>query len=75
LISARGGYIANADITIICETPKIAPHIALMRNCLADLMRISSDRVAIKATTSEGMGFTGRKEGLAAFAIVTVRLP
>jgi 2-C-methyl-D-erythritol 4-phosphate cytidylyltransferase/2-C-methyl-D-erythritol 2,4-cyclodiphosphate synthase len=75
LISARGGYIANADITIICETPKIAPHIALMRNCLADLMRISSDRVAIKATTSEGMGFTGRKEGLAAFATVTVRLP
>jgi 2-C-methyl-D-erythritol 4-phosphate cytidylyltransferase/2-C-methyl-D-erythritol 2,4-cyclodiphosphate synthase len=75
LIEKRGGFIANADITIICETPRIAPHIPAMRANLSTILKLSPDRVAIKATTSEGLGFIGRGEGLAAFATVTVRLP
>jgi 2-C-methyl-D-erythritol 4-phosphate cytidylyltransferase / 2-C-methyl-D-erythritol 2,4-cyclodiphosphate synthase len=75
LIEKRGGFIVNADITIICEAPKIAPYIAGMRDSLSKTMKISPDRIAIKATTSEGLGFTGRGEGLAALATATVRLP
>jgi 2-C-methyl-D-erythritol 4-phosphate cytidylyltransferase/2-C-methyl-D-erythritol 2,4-cyclodiphosphate synthase len=75
LITKRGGFIASADITIVCEAPKIAPHIGAMRETLSRLMKVSPDRIAIKATTSEGLGFTGRGEGLAAFATTTVRLP
>jgi 2-C-methyl-D-erythritol 4-phosphate cytidylyltransferase/2-C-methyl-D-erythritol 2,4-cyclodiphosphate synthase len=75
LIEKRGGFIANADITIICEAPKIAPHISAMREILSRLMRVSPERIAIKATTSERLGFTGRGEGLAAFATAIVRLP
>jgi 2-C-methyl-D-erythritol 4-phosphate cytidylyltransferase/2-C-methyl-D-erythritol 2,4-cyclodiphosphate synthase len=75
LVEARGGFVANADITIICEAPRIAPHIQAMRSHLSAILKLSPDRIAIKATTSEGLGFTGRREGLAAFATVTVRLP
>jgi 2-C-methyl-D-erythritol 4-phosphate cytidylyltransferase / 2-C-methyl-D-erythritol 2,4-cyclodiphosphate synthase len=75
LIEKRGGFIANADITIICEAPRIAPHIPAMRANLSTILKLSADRVAIKATTSEALGFIGRGEGLAAFAIATVRLP
>jgi 2-C-methyl-D-erythritol 4-phosphate cytidylyltransferase/2-C-methyl-D-erythritol 2,4-cyclodiphosphate synthase len=75
LIEKRGGFIVNADITIICEAPKIAPYIAGMRDSLSKTMKISPDRIAIKATTSEGLGFTGRGEGLVALATATVRLP
>jgi 2-C-methyl-D-erythritol 4-phosphate cytidylyltransferase/2-C-methyl-D-erythritol 2,4-cyclodiphosphate synthase len=75
LVEARGGFVANADITIICEAPRIAPHIPAMRAHLSAILKLAPDRIAIKATTSEGLGFTGRGEGLAAFATVTVRLP
>jgi 2-C-methyl-D-erythritol 4-phosphate cytidylyltransferase/2-C-methyl-D-erythritol 2,4-cyclodiphosphate synthase len=75
LVERRGGIIANADITIICESPKIAPHIAAMRQNLCSILKIAPDRLGIKATTSEGLGFAGRGEGLAAFATATIRLP
>jgi 2-C-methyl-D-erythritol 4-phosphate cytidylyltransferase / 2-C-methyl-D-erythritol 2,4-cyclodiphosphate synthase len=75
LIEKRGGFIVNADITIICEAPKIAPYVAAMRDTLSKTMKISPDRIAIKATTSEGLGFTGRGDGLVALATATVRLP
>ena len=75
LIEKRGGFIANSDITIICEAPRIAPHIPAMRANLSAILKLSPDRVAIKATTSEALGFIGRGEGLEAFAIATVRLP
>jgi len=74
-LRARGGQIAHADINIVCETPRIGPHRDAMRVQIAGLCGISVDRIAIKATTSEGLGFTGRGEGIAAFATVTVRLP
>ncbi|MBI1981704.1 MAG: 2-C-methyl-D-erythritol 2,4-cyclodiphosphate synthase, partial [Methylocystis sp.] len=75
LVRARGGAIANVDATIICEAPKIGPHRARIRQSLAATMGIEIGRVAIKATTTERLGFTGRQEGMAAQAIATVRLP
>jgi 2-C-methyl-D-erythritol 4-phosphate cytidylyltransferase / 2-C-methyl-D-erythritol 2,4-cyclodiphosphate synthase len=75
LIAARNGIIANADLTIVCEAPKISPHVAEMRRRIAEILRLAPDRIAVKATTSEAMGFTGRGEGLVAMATVTVRLP
>jgi 2-C-methyl-D-erythritol 4-phosphate cytidylyltransferase/2-C-methyl-D-erythritol 2,4-cyclodiphosphate synthase len=75
LIEDRRGFIAHVDLTIVCEAPKIAPHVPAMRGNLAGLLRISADRIAIKATTSERLGFTGRGEGLMALATATVRLP
>jgi 2-C-methyl-D-erythritol 4-phosphate cytidylyltransferase / 2-C-methyl-D-erythritol 2,4-cyclodiphosphate synthase len=75
LLLARGGIIANIDITILAEAPKIAPHIAAMKAKLAPLLQISIDRIAIKATTTEKLGAIGRKEGMAAFATATIRLP
>jgi 2-C-methyl-D-erythritol 4-phosphate cytidylyltransferase / 2-C-methyl-D-erythritol 2,4-cyclodiphosphate synthase len=75
LIERRGGFIAHIDLTIVCEAPRIAPHIDAMKNSLARLLGLVPERIAIKATTSEGLGFTGRGEGLVAFAIATVRLP
>jgi 2-C-methyl-D-erythritol 4-phosphate cytidylyltransferase/2-C-methyl-D-erythritol 2,4-cyclodiphosphate synthase len=75
LIENRGGFIAHVDLTIVCEAPRIAPHVQSMRENLAALLRIGGDRIAIKATTSEGLGFTGRSEGLMAWATATVRLP
>jgi 2-C-methyl-D-erythritol 4-phosphate cytidylyltransferase/2-C-methyl-D-erythritol 2,4-cyclodiphosphate synthase len=75
LLLARGGMIAHADLTILAEAPKIAPHVAAMKELLAILLQASLDRIAIKATTTEKLGFIGRGEGIAAFATVTVRLP
>jgi 2-C-methyl-D-erythritol 4-phosphate cytidylyltransferase/2-C-methyl-D-erythritol 2,4-cyclodiphosphate synthase len=75
LLAARRGRLANADITIIAEAPKIAPHVPAMRNRLSEILGIKGDRIGIKATTSERMGFTGRREGLVAMATATVRLP
>jgi 2-C-methyl-D-erythritol 4-phosphate cytidylyltransferase / 2-C-methyl-D-erythritol 2,4-cyclodiphosphate synthase len=75
LLQARGGIIANVDITILAEQPKISPHISAMKNLLGGLLGISHNRIAIKATTTETMGAIGRKEGMAAFATATVRLP
>ena len=75
LVHERGGAIANADLTILAEAPRVAPHTAAMKSVLAPLLRIAPTRIAIKATTTEGLGAIGRKEGIAAFAVATVRLP
>ena len=74
-IAARGGKLANADITIICERPKIGPHAEAMRERLAELMGVEIGQVSVKATTTEKLGFTGRGEGIAAQASVIVMLP
>jgi 2-C-methyl-D-erythritol 4-phosphate cytidylyltransferase/2-C-methyl-D-erythritol 2,4-cyclodiphosphate synthase len=74
-IAARGGVLANADVTLICERPKIAPHAARMAARLADLLGVAAERVSVKATTTERLGFTGRMEGIAAQAVATVLLP
>ena len=75
LVCARGGRILNADVTLICERPKIKPHRAAMRERLAELLQLPLDRISVKATTMEEMGFTGRREGLAAQAVCTVETP
>jgi 2-C-methyl-D-erythritol 4-phosphate cytidylyltransferase/2-C-methyl-D-erythritol 2,4-cyclodiphosphate synthase len=75
LVRARGGAVAAVDVTIICERPKIAPHRAAMVERIAAILGITSDRVSVKATTTEKLGFTGRAEGMAAQAVATVRLP
>ena len=75
LIVARGGRIINLDVTLICERPKIKPHREAMRRRLSELLALPIDRVSVKATTTEAMGFTGREEGLAAQAIVAVETP
>ncbi|HEY2185758.1 MAG TPA: bifunctional 2-C-methyl-D-erythritol 4-phosphate cytidylyltransferase/2-C-methyl-D-erythritol 2,4-cyclodiphosphate synthase [Xanthobacteraceae bacterium] len=74
-VRARGGRVAHLDATIVCETPRIGPHRDAMRTRIAELAGIPLERVGLKATTSEKMGFTGRGEGMAAFAVATVRLP
>ena len=65
---AQGWSLANCDVTLICERPKIAPHQGAMRAALATILAVTVDRVSVKATTSEGLGFTGRAEGIAAMA-------
>jgi 2-C-methyl-D-erythritol 4-phosphate cytidylyltransferase/2-C-methyl-D-erythritol 2,4-cyclodiphosphate synthase len=74
-VAARGGRIVHADVTLICERPKIAPHAAAMRERLAAVMGIDPGAVSVKATTTEQLGFTGRGEGIAAQAVATVLLP
>jgi len=74
-VRARGGMIAHLDVTIVCEAPKISPHRDAMRARIAAIAGIAVSRVAVKATTSERLGFTGRGEGIAAMATATVRLP
>jgi 2-C-methyl-D-erythritol 4-phosphate cytidylyltransferase/2-C-methyl-D-erythritol 2,4-cyclodiphosphate synthase len=75
LVRQRGGTLVNVDVTLICERPKIKPHRAAMRQRLAEILDLPLDRVSVKATTTEGMGFTGRGEGLAAQAIAVVETP
>jgi len=75
LIKEKGGIIGNIDLTVICEAPKIAPHSQAMRDNIAKILDMPPSRVSIKATTTEQLGLTGRKEGIAAQAIATVRLP
>jgi 2-C-methyl-D-erythritol 4-phosphate cytidylyltransferase/2-C-methyl-D-erythritol 2,4-cyclodiphosphate synthase len=75
LVRGRGGRILNVDVTLVCEQPKIKPHRQAMRDRLAAILQIPVERVSVKATTTEGMGFTGRGEGLAAQAIATVETP
>ncbi|WP_421737822.1 bifunctional 2-C-methyl-D-erythritol 4-phosphate cytidylyltransferase/2-C-methyl-D-erythritol 2,4-cyclodiphosphate synthase [Caulobacter sp.] len=75
LVRAKGGVIINVDVTLICERPKIKPHRAAMRERLAEILSLPLDRVSVKATTTEKMGFTGRGEGLAAQAVVAVETP
>ena len=74
-VTARGGRIAHLDLTVVCEAPRIGPHRDAMRARIAELAHIGIGRVAVKATTSEKLGFTGRGEGIAAYATATVRLP
>lgn len=74
-VAERQGRIVNVDVTIIAEAPKIGPHREAMVRKLAELLRIEADRVSIKATTNETMGFVGRSEGLAAIATASVALP
>jgi 2-C-methyl-D-erythritol 4-phosphate cytidylyltransferase / 2-C-methyl-D-erythritol 2,4-cyclodiphosphate synthase len=74
-LSARGGRIAHIDINIVCEAPRIGPYRDAMRGNIAKLTGIDASRVAVKATTSEKLGFTGRGEGIVAYATATVRLP
>ncbi|MBW4091442.1 MAG: bifunctional 2-C-methyl-D-erythritol 4-phosphate cytidylyltransferase/2-C-methyl-D-erythritol 2,4-cyclodiphosphate synthase [Proteobacteria bacterium] len=71
-IAARGGILTHADVTLICERPKITPHAAAMRARLAELLDVPIGRVSVKATTTERLGFTGRGEGIAAQAAATV---
>ncbi len=75
LVAARGGWIVNVDVTLICERPKIGPHRAAMTERVAEILEIDAGRVGVKATTTEKLGFTGRGEGIAAQAVASVRLP
>ena len=74
LVRARGGVINHVDVTIICERPKVGPHRDAMKAKIAEILKIEPERVSVKATTTEGLGFTGRREGIAAQAVATVKL-
>lgn len=74
-IAARGGALRHVDVTLVCEAPRIGPHRPRMRQALADMLSLPLGRVAIKATTTERLGFLGRGEGIAALALVGVALP
>lgn len=74
-VSERDGVIANVDLTLICEEPKIGPHRDVIRDKISEIMDLDIARVSVKATTTEKLGFTGKKEGIMAQAIATVRLP
>ena len=75
LVKDKGGIILHCDVTLICERPKIGPYRQAMRARIAEILSLGIDRVSVKATTTEGMGYTGRREGLAAQAVATERLP
>lgn len=75
LVAEANGAVVHCDVTLVCERPKIAPHREAMRARIAEILGVGIDRVSVKATTTDGMGFTGRGEGLAAQAVATVRLP
>jgi 2-C-methyl-D-erythritol 4-phosphate cytidylyltransferase/2-C-methyl-D-erythritol 2,4-cyclodiphosphate synthase len=74
-LAARGGRLVNVDVTLICERPKVKPHRQAMRERLAEILKLPLDAVSVKATTMEGMGFTGREEGIAASAVAMIDLP
>jgi 2-C-methyl-D-erythritol 4-phosphate cytidylyltransferase/2-C-methyl-D-erythritol 2,4-cyclodiphosphate synthase len=74
-VAARGGRVAHLDVTLICERPKIGPLREAMRARIAEITGLELSRVAVKATTSERLGFTGREEGIAAMGSATIRLP
>ena len=69
-LHAEGYTVVNIDCTVLAQAPKLAPHIAQMRRNLAQCMDVDVDRISIKATTEEGLGFTGAREGIAAHAVV-----
>ncbi len=71
-VAARGFRLTHADVTLICERPKIGPHTVSMREALAQIMGVDVERISVKATTSERLGFTGREEGIAALATATL---
>ncbi len=74
-VRARRGIIAHLDVTVVCESPRVSPHRDAMRTRIAAIAGIAVERVAVKATTSEKLGFTGRGEGIVAMATATIRLP
>jgi 2-C-methyl-D-erythritol 4-phosphate cytidylyltransferase/2-C-methyl-D-erythritol 2,4-cyclodiphosphate synthase len=74
-VAARGGVIAHLDVTLVAQGPRIAPHRDRIRASIAAICGITVDRVGVKATTNEGLGFIGRGEGMAAYASATIRLP
>jgi 2-C-methyl-D-erythritol 4-phosphate cytidylyltransferase/2-C-methyl-D-erythritol 2,4-cyclodiphosphate synthase len=74
LVREKGGVITHVDVTLICERPKVGPHRDAMKAKIAEILGLELSRVSVKATTTEGLGFTGRREGIAAQAIATVRL-
>ena len=67
--------ITNVDVTLLCEAPKIGPHRAAMQRAIAEILQIDVSRVGVKATTTEHLGFTGRREGIAAMASATLLVP
>jgi 2-C-methyl-D-erythritol 4-phosphate cytidylyltransferase/2-C-methyl-D-erythritol 2,4-cyclodiphosphate synthase len=75
LVQARSGVVAAVDVTVICERPRIGPHRAAMIERVAAILGIAAERVSVKATTTDRLGFTGRGEGIAAQAVATLRLP
>jgi 2-C-methyl-D-erythritol 4-phosphate cytidylyltransferase/2-C-methyl-D-erythritol 2,4-cyclodiphosphate synthase len=75
IVRARGGRIANADVSLIAEAPKVGPHRDAMRAAMAAMLGVALDRVSVKATTNEKLGFIGRGEGIAAIATATVIYP
>ena len=74
-VTRRGGRIVNLDITLVCEAPRVNPHVPKMKAVIAGVCGITEDRIAIKATTSEQLGFTGREEGIVAMATASIELP
>lgn len=72
LIATKGYRIGNIDATVCAERPKINPHVPAMKKCLAEVMGIDEDNISIKATTTERLGFTGREEGISAYAVVLI---
>jgi 2-C-methyl-D-erythritol 4-phosphate cytidylyltransferase/2-C-methyl-D-erythritol 2,4-cyclodiphosphate synthase len=75
LVRQKGGALVNVDVTLVCEKPKIKPHRQAMREKLAEILGLPVDRISVKATTTEGMGYTGREEGILAQAIASVETP
>ena len=72
LLAEKGYHIGNIDATLCAERPKINPHVPAMRACLAQVMDIDEDQISIKATTTEHLGFTGREEGMSAYAVCLI---
>lgn len=72
LLATKGYHVGNIDVTVCAERPKINPHVPAMRACLAQVMGIDEDNVSIKATTTERLGFTGREEGISAYAVALI---
>jgi 2-C-methyl-D-erythritol 2,4-cyclodiphosphate synthase len=75
VLASKGASIVNIDATLIAEEPKISPHLAAMKTALSEALSLPSERIGIKATTNEGMGFLGRGEGIAAMAVASVERP
>lgn len=72
LLATKGYHVGNIDVTVCAERPKINPHVPAMRACLAQVIGIDEDNVSIKATTTERLGFTGREEGISAYAVALI---
>lgn len=74
-VTARGGRIVNLDLTIVCESPRVGPHVPAMKQAIGNICGIAAHRVGVKATTSEKLGFTGRSEGIVAMASASIEVP